>query len=301
MGEYPTITDSQAIGLKAEAIFRTLLPPPQWIVNKVEQDFGIDFRVEVATDGQLRGCDFFVQVKGFSPALNQINSSYDIQILCSTARYWKEKLLPIMIVAINVNTGEGHFLWFDKSSSIPKNQKMISMSIPLNKDELLDYKIIYSLAPFWEQWVEEVQDAGKVAIYRKLLSDTLGAFQVLLNTYDALLFAPANLLDNPEIIKKVRDDAVGACYTVITKWLHDVTLYTKTGLGVSHIDRQILFMIAKSQRELEKVIAPVSEMGGFGLALRNQEQSIPQLTQFRRIFFEIVDFLSRQNVISRAS
>lgn len=63
---YPAISEAPAIGMKAEAIFRTLLPPPRWIVNKVENDFGIDFRVEVASQGKLRGCDFFAQVKGFA-------------------------------------------------------------------------------------------------------------------------------------------------------------------------------------------------------------------------------------------
>jgi hypothetical protein len=31
---YPAISEAQATGIKAEAIFRTLLPPPRWIVNK---------------------------------------------------------------------------------------------------------------------------------------------------------------------------------------------------------------------------------------------------------------------------
>src|SRR5207249_4272945 len=98
MADYPAIGAAQAIGMKAEAIFRTLLPPPRWIVNRVEHDFGIDFRVEVASAGKLRGCDFFVQVKGLKRQGADHLSPWIVRVRCATARYWKEKLLPVLIV-----------------------------------------------------------------------------------------------------------------------------------------------------------------------------------------------------------
>lgn len=267
-------------------------------MNKVEHDFGIDFRVEVAAAGKLRGCDFFVQVKGFSDSPGNRISHRDIRVRCATARYWKEKLLPVMIVAINVNTAKGNFVWFDKALQIPTDQDTISIPVPLDRDELLPFKIIYSLAPFWEQWVEQIQDEAKVAVYRKLLSDTLGATRVLLDTYDALLFAPPGLLDEPDVLNKARDEAVKLCYMIVTKWIHDVNLYTSSGLGTTQLDQQIRLMIERSRRALESVIAPVGESGGFGVMLMNPTKAIPQLPLFRRIFLEIIDFLSRQVVAS---
>lgn len=299
MTEHSKIPDEQALKLKAKTIFCTILSSPQWIVKKVGQNCEIDFRVEATCEGQLRGCDFFVQVKGFSTPPDKISSHHNVRINCATANCWKEKLLPIMIVAINVDTARGHFVWFDKKLVISADQETITISVPMDKDELFNFKVVNSLWSFWEQWLEQVQDKRKIIFYRKLLLDTLDALQVLLNTYDTLLFLPENLLHQSEITEKMRDDAINACYIAITKWLHNTTLYICVGLGLNPIDHQIINMIARSQRVLYETIAPVSEFGGYNVSLGNSAKFVSQLPLFRRTFLEIIDFLSRQIVARR--
>jgi hypothetical protein len=164
--------------------------------------------------------------------------------------------------------------------------------VPLTENRLEPYNVLESLTPFWEPWIAQAQDEAKASIYRKLLTDTLATMDAVLGTYDILLFAPAD--KTVEEIEKFRQQAVHFCYMIIARWVHGVSLYTATGLGMTQIDDQLRSMLIHARRAVDRVVAPVSELPGFQLALLNPTRAIPMLNVFRQLFFEIVDFLARR-------
>ena len=117
MGEsFPRISDPQVTARDAEKIFEGLLSSRLWNDTKIpqERDFGLDYRIEAIQDGSLKGCEFLVQLKGFETIEHP--SVIPISVPTTTLRYWKNKILPILIVAIDCSKRSGCFAWFDKIS-----------------------------------------------------------------------------------------------------------------------------------------------------------------------------------------
>ena len=63
MNKFPKRPESHVTGDRAVEVFVSQCDP-EWIVNTVVKDYGLDLRVEVTHDGFVTGEEFFVQVKG---------------------------------------------------------------------------------------------------------------------------------------------------------------------------------------------------------------------------------------------
>lgn len=286
------ISDAQAIGMQAEAIFRTRLSAPSWIVQAIEHDFGIDFRVEAALAGALQGCDFYVQVKGYRAESRSTSGRVkSFSVRCATVRYWQQKLLPVMLVAVDVDSGQANFLWIDKSMTVPE-QATMTLSVPLDRHELIDAKLLASLEPFWRQWTDDVQDANRLAIYRRLLRDTLDVDQMISNTYERLMFARVG--ESDAATAESRDAAIRMCYVTIAGWLRDTTLYMQAAVGSNAIEQQIKNRLAAARRALDDMSADAGEprgSGGWGVLIIDLAEAIPMLPRYRDICRDIIDFL----------
>jgi hypothetical protein len=141
--EYPKLSEAQIIARDAEKIFEGILPSGEWVDTKVPQkkDFGIDYRLEHVKEGQLKGCEVLVQLKGFRqiPPRNNISLS----ISTHTLRYWKQKILPVLIVAVDCTSRKAYFTWFDKTLEVDPKQETQTVHVS-TESELHPYKLTHS-------------------------------------------------------------------------------------------------------------------------------------------------------------
>lgn len=141
--KFPILSNSQIIARDAEKIFEGILPSSEWVDTKVpqEKDFGIDYRLEYVKDGQVKGCEVLVQLKGF----RQIPpKGIRLQIATSTLHYWKRKINPVLIVAVDCTSRKAYFTWFDKTIEV--NPRQQTQTIHVSMDSELDrYKLTVSV------------------------------------------------------------------------------------------------------------------------------------------------------------
>lgn len=109
---YPKRPKSHVVGDSAVDIF-TSACPKAWIVHPIASDYGLDLRVELATDGEVRGDEFFVQVKGTQSVSTDSDGFAHVQVAQSTINYWLGKLHPTMVVLVDVTRRRFWFDWLE--------------------------------------------------------------------------------------------------------------------------------------------------------------------------------------------
>lgn len=109
---YPKRPQSHVVGDSAVDIFRSACPK-EWVVHPIRQDYGLDLRVELTTEGQLTGEEFFVQVKGRGSVIPGADGFARIRVAPTTVNYWLGKLHPTMVVLADVNRKRFWFDWLE--------------------------------------------------------------------------------------------------------------------------------------------------------------------------------------------
>jgi tetratricopeptide (TPR) repeat protein len=91
--------------------FRAALPT-QWVIRKVDPDYGIDCAVEIFdADGRATALSFSVQLKGTDePDLAAALGG--VRFRRETAEYYREQTLPVLIVRYHAPTGRLFARWF---------------------------------------------------------------------------------------------------------------------------------------------------------------------------------------------
>jgi hypothetical protein len=110
--------------------------PPEWVCRRVEPDYGIDLRVEIAAGEQVTGLEFCVQLKG----TNRLKISRDDVIhrcKVSTARYFLRRPEPVMYVVYDAEEDTAYWLWMqpylqelDEAKPGWREQKTVQIRIP---------------------------------------------------------------------------------------------------------------------------------------------------------------------------
>jgi hypothetical protein len=298
MGEsFPRISDPQVTARDAEKIFEGLLSSRLWNDTKIpqERDFGLDYRIEAIQDGSLKGCEFLVQLKGFETIEHP--SVIPISVPTTTLRYWKNKILPVLIVAIDCSERSGCFAWFDKSIDVQAGQKTQTIHVP--RDHLLvDYKLMKSLEPYYGDWTTQFQDARKQQFYSRLFHDSLVMLECMVQTLGSLLYAP-NL--PAEQLGTYRDHRLDPFLMIFTAFLHDVNLYA-AGMDLSSnpIDEHLDRLLKQANMIHERFSAKVGELPGWGVSLINFDRAYSSLPSLSFLFSEISQFF-RGRFLTRAT
>lgn len=110
--------------------------PPEWICRQVEDDYGIDLRVEIVTGDQVTGLEFSIQLK----ATDHLKTSGDdVLHRCkvSTAEYFLHRLEAVMYVVYDAQEKIAYWLWMqpypnrlDAARSGWRDQKTVGIRIP---------------------------------------------------------------------------------------------------------------------------------------------------------------------------
>lgn len=273
--EYPQVSEAQIIARDAEKIFESLLSSQLWNDIKIpqERDFGIDYRVEVVSDGSLKGCEFYVQVKGFRKI--SARHAVPVRIATTTAKYWYNKVLPIAVVAIDCSRRKGYFQWFERSKSVPVDQKSITINVP-TVNELNDMRLLRSLEPYYHQFVTSFSDEKKHRFYKRLFGDSVLMMHMLLQTHDNLLFCPRSMLEQK------RRDYLTHYFSCLSVFLHDVQLYRlDVDLSGNPIDLALSDLLSRLVDLHAGMYADATTEGSSSTFLVNEEavyNSLPQVS-----------------------
>jgi tetratricopeptide (TPR) repeat protein len=105
--------------------------PVNWVVNKLQLDYGTDLNCEIVIDKGVTGMNFSVQLKGKEKESN--TESIKIPIKRTTIKRWLNKLEPTMIIVYIVNEDEAFWLWFeDNTVDLTLKNDSFTISIPRN-------------------------------------------------------------------------------------------------------------------------------------------------------------------------
>lgn len=119
-------TESQQLGEIAEEKFSAIISCANFIPNKREHDYGIDFDVVVVESGEIAEFQFCVQVK-LAKSYKKKPDISRIQINASHLRHYLNKqILPVFIVGIDVVRNKGYWLFAQKYVEEMSNKKLAS-------------------------------------------------------------------------------------------------------------------------------------------------------------------------------
>jgi hypothetical protein len=285
--EFPQVSEPQAIARDAEKIFENLLSSRLWNDIKIpqERDFGLDYRIEAISDGSLKGCEFYAQVKGFAKIKK--TATVPVRIATSSARYWSNKVLPILVVAIDCTKQRGYFKWFEKFHDLPISQKTVTIAVP-TANELNDMRLQRSLEPYYREFVATFSEDKKHAFYKKLLGDSVLMMHMLLQTHNNLLFSQRAA---PESRRRY----LTHYFTCLSGFVHDVQLYKlDVDLSSNPIDQSLATMLSRVVELHSGMYSEVSTEGSKATFLVNEEAIYDSLPYVSSIFSEINLFFHKR-------
>lgn len=298
MNDYPRLSEQQAIARDAEKIFEGLLSSQCWNDVKIpqERDYGLDYRIEAVTDGQLKGCEFLVQLKG-TKAVPPGSDSIPLSISTATLRYWKRKILPILVVLVDCTERKGYFCWFDKTLDISTQQGTQTIHIS-TRDQLDDLKLLLALEPYYAAFVQELADDTKLRFYRHLFAQVNALSDVLLLTCMQQLFAPANLtasVDGRERLDSLRKRAIDNFITLFIKFISDLRLYFAAqqsfALDSNPFDERLGSTIDRLFDLHDNFAIKTGETPGWAIMMSNPERALMSLPEIGSLFSNIQEAL----------
>lgn len=133
MQEKPIRHASHILEEKSERFFLNCIPD-NWVKNKINKDYGIDYFVDIVDKNNVTGMNFSVQLKGKNKELNK--KFITIPIKRSTFNYWIARLEPILLIVYIEDENEGYFKWIHKNS-IDLTRKNTTFRILIDRDQKL--------------------------------------------------------------------------------------------------------------------------------------------------------------------
>lgn len=109
--DMPKRSRSHELKTESENYLRSKLPS-SWIIDTIENDYGIDFRVKVALKGRVTGIEYNIQLKGTDKPLIH-NGNIVVRLKVSTINYLLSQNLPTMIVIYNASAKKAYYIWID--------------------------------------------------------------------------------------------------------------------------------------------------------------------------------------------
>ncbi len=105
--------------------------PKDWVFRDVNPDYGIDGIVEVFDEtGNASGGCFLVQLKATDEKL--ITKALRIVLKTDTGEYYKNIVLPVLVVLFHSDSKRIYARFFDKHIKIPENQKTFTFELSGN-------------------------------------------------------------------------------------------------------------------------------------------------------------------------
>lgn len=121
---------------KSQRLFENIVPD-EWVVREIKPDYGVDYIVEIFTNGQSTGKCFFVQLKGSTQEIE--NDTFKKQFDIANLEYYASLALPVVIVCVSVVTEQIWCMWSNNlTEAFTLKDKQESLSVSLDKKYLID-------------------------------------------------------------------------------------------------------------------------------------------------------------------
>ena len=105
---FPQRHNTHILEQQSETYLRAKLPQ-EWTVNRPQNDYGVDFQLGIAEDGELRGLELIVQLKASLDSTNHENRE-EIRIRTTTYNYLRKLLTVVMFVKYVANENEAYWI-----------------------------------------------------------------------------------------------------------------------------------------------------------------------------------------------
>ena len=130
--------------------------PTEWVCRRVEDDYGLDMRVEIVAGEEVSGLEFAVQLKG----TDRLKASgEDVLHSCkvSTAHYFLQRPEPVMYVVYDAQEDAAYWLWvqpylrgLDDASPGWRDRKEVRVRIP--RANRLTREAVPLIADYVQAW-----------------------------------------------------------------------------------------------------------------------------------------------------
>jgi tetratricopeptide (TPR) repeat protein len=189
--------------LSRTALRRVL--PAEWIVTFVEQDYGIDARVEVFNDGLATGLAFWVQLKATDEP--DLHKALRVSFEVTTLNYMSAQADPVLLVRLHAPSGELYVHWLHHDDVVLKTEAQKTFRISWAMSDRLD-----------RAEADTLQD--EVRRFRRFSSPPVGALSVRLDL-------PADLEASRTVITMLLTSvsaSTGGLLTFTGDAPHDITI-----------------------------------------------------------------------------
>lgn len=283
---YPKQSPARQISREAEKLFEQCLDTASFLEHRIplEYDYGLDYRIETIHAGELRGHEFYVQLKGTSMPIQ--DDMISVSIDSRTIMYWKQKLAPVMLVLADVASRRCYFQWFDKSTDIPKDRKQVTFHV-LRENEWATCRVLLSLRPYYEEWRTQLNDKPMRSYFFRLFCDASDMLVLLNYSMGDILNATSE--NQSEVKDRSRSLILMALVNFIRQsFLARESVDITPSQQLKQIDSSIIYL----KRCLDEVYAHVGDVSkGFSVGLSNDEKMFLLLPIISRVIGEIVTFL----------
>lgn len=128
---FPQRHNTHIIEQKSESYLRNKLPQ-EWTIDRPQNDYGKDFVIGLAENGELRGLEMVVQLKA-SYRSSTSEDSEKIQLKTSSYNYLRGLLTVVMLIKYTEDSNEAYWI-FLRDIIGPRNptQATFTVNIPRN-------------------------------------------------------------------------------------------------------------------------------------------------------------------------
>lgn len=126
---FPNRHYTHSLEQKSETFFRNHIPQ-EWVVNRPQHDYGLDFQIGITENGELRGMELSIQLKA-SKNKSRYKKTEIVQLKVSTYNYLRKLLTVVMLVKFVESENEAYWIFLrDVNPPRHDNQQKITVHIP---------------------------------------------------------------------------------------------------------------------------------------------------------------------------
>jgi len=126
---FPIRHESHTLEQKSETFFRKKLPQ-DWVVNRPQNDYGVDFQIGVTEDRKLKGLELIVQLKASGKSSGG-GDRETIKLNVSTYNYLRKLLTVVMLIKYVESKGGAYWVFLrDIEPPMDETQKKFTVHIP---------------------------------------------------------------------------------------------------------------------------------------------------------------------------
>lgn len=126
---FPIRHETHTLGQKSETFFRNQIPQ-DWVANRPQNDYGVDFQIDITEGRELRGLELIVQLKASEKSSGDEDKE-TITLKVSTYNYLRKLLTVVMLVKYVESEGEAYWVFLrEMTPPMDEDQKTFTVHIP---------------------------------------------------------------------------------------------------------------------------------------------------------------------------